>query len=75
MKIVRIKYQIFTDLLLISGDVKVDCSLSNRKREYASYVEQIKNPIVFRVGDVKVRFLADKHSHWMIASVEMIASM
>ena len=63
-----------TDLVDIR-DVKVDCSLSTEARA-RSYVEQIKNPYCFRVGDVKVRVsYADKAQSLDDSFREMIASM
>lgn len=35
-------------------NVKIDCTQTIEKR-IRSYVEQVKNPYCFRVGDVKVR--------------------
>ena len=56
-------------------DVKVDCSLPTEAR-VRSYVEQIKNPYCFRVGDVKVRVsYADKAQSLDDSFREMIASM
>ena len=55
--------------------MEVDCSLSTEER-VRSYVEQIKNPYCFRVGDVKVRVsYADKAQSLDDSFREMIASM
>lgn len=63
-----------TDLVDIR-DVKVDRSLPTEER-VRSYVEQIKNPYCFRVGDVKVRVsYADKAKSLDDSFGEMIASM
>ena len=63
-----------TDLVDIR-DVKVDCSLPTEER-VRSYVEQIKNPYCFRVGDVKVRVsYADKAQSLDDSFREMIASV
>lgn len=63
-----------TDLVDIR-DVKVDRSLPTEER-VRSYVEQIKNPYCFKVGDVKVRVsYADKAQSLDDSFGAMIASM
>lgn len=63
-----------TDLVDIR-DVKVDRSLPTEER-VRSYVEQIKNPYYFKVGDVKVRVsYADKAQSLDDSFGAMIASM
>lgn len=56
-------------------DVKIDRTLPTEER-VKSYVEQIKNPYCFRVGDVKVRISYSKEAQTMNDSFSaMIASM
>lgn len=56
-------------------DVKIDRTLPTEER-VKSYVEQIKNPYCFRVGDVKVHISYSKEAQTMNDSFSaMIASM
>jgi len=66
-----------TDLsdLVDIRDVKVDRNLPAQER-VKSYVEQIKNPYCFRVGDVKVRVSFAAESQTINDSFsDMIASL
>lgn len=56
-------------------DVKVDRSLPTEER-VKSYVEQVKNPYCFRVGDVKVHVSFAPESRTLNDSfTEMLASL
>ena len=49
------KGDIFTEESLVDiRDIKIDTDLSTEER-IKSFVEQVKNPYYFRVGNVKVR--------------------
>ena len=57
------------------GDVVIDRTLPVEER-IKSYVEQIKNPYCFRVGDVKVRVsYANKDQSLNESFVSMLASL
>ena len=55
-------------------DVVIDKSLPLEER-VRSYVEQIKDPYCFKVGDVVVRVYADKDKSLTDSFTSMIASM
>ena len=66
--------QYLSDLVDIR-DVVIDKTLPQEER-IKSYVEQIKNPYCFRVGDVKVRVsYANKDQSLNDSFVAMIASL
>ena len=63
------------DSLVDIRDVKIDRSLPVEER-MRSYVEQIKDPYCFKVGDVVVRVsYADKDKSLTDSFTSMIASM